>query len=127
MKIYKLAKATDSNVEKIKQHLVESEDFESYEEFVDNQSMGDCQIIVADIKRNFNFVTAVFGEITIDGSYIDEYSDEQNKVTHHWIEIDGVAYDFSKGSLKNYVRFDDIYDPEITMGELDRYRPMHKK
>jgi len=133
MKIYrtskfdKLCEQVVNEIEKIKQHLYTSEDFENYNEFVDNQSMGDCQSIVSDIKRNFPNTNAIFGEIEIDDPYVDEYGDEQNFVTHHWIELNGIPYDFSKGSLKAYIQFDSIYDPEIMPNEEYRYNPIHKK
>ena len=34
-------------------------------------------------------------------------------MTHHWVEIDGIPYDFSKGTLKDYIDFFDIYSVEI--------------
>lgn len=108
-------------VTQIKNYLVQSEDFENYDEFVNSQSMGDCQVIVADIIRNFPQATKVFGEIEIDGEYVDEYGKIQTLVTHHWVKINGVQYDFSKGSLKGYVDFDSL-EPEITPNELDKYK-----
>ena len=119
MRIYKIS---NNIVQQIKDHLTRSNDYESYEEFVDNQDMGDCQGIVSDICRNFPSANKVFGEIEIDDSYYDEYGDEQNLVTHHWIEVDGIPYDFSKGTLKNHIQFDSIYDPEISPNELDKYQ-----
>ncbi len=118
MKIYR---KSQTPVEDIKLYLVKSGDYDDYIDFVDSQSMGDCQTIVADIKRVFPFVNKIFGEIEIDDSYVDEYGQIQNLVTHHWVEIDKVAYDFSKGSLKSYIEFDDVYDPLISVNELDRY------
>ncbi len=116
-----------NDIEKIKHYLYTSEDFENYNQFVDGQSIGDCQTIVADIKRNFPNITEVFGEIGIDDTYVDEYGDEQNLITHHWIEINGTPYDFSKGTLKHYIVFDSMYDPEITPNEIDKYYVKYKK
>ena len=113
-----------SLVDDIKKHLimdrlVDEDEFnelyngdwdEAWKDVVDNQENGECQSIVADIIRNFPQVTKVFGEIEIDEPYYDEYDEEQTLVTHHWIEIDGEKYDFSKGTLKDYIDWDDIYD-----------------
>ena len=38
-----------------------------------------------------------------DLSYFDENGDEQTLMTHHWIEIGGKKYDFSKGTLTKYI------------------------
>jgi hypothetical protein len=105
---------TEDLVERIKKHFVDEEERESWEDFVDSQEMGDCQSIVASIIRNFPQVEKVFGEIEVDEPYIDEDGEEQILMTHHWVEIDGEIYDFSKGTLRGYVEFDDIYDPEVT-------------
>jgi len=111
----------NSIIEQIKKYLVESEDYDSYIDFVDNQVMGDCQTIVSDIHRKFPEVIKCFGEVEVDEEYYDEDMISQKFMTHHWIEIDNEIYDFSKGTLKNYINFDSIYDPEISINELDKY------
>lgn len=98
------------NVEEIKKYLYESEGHDSWEEFVDRQRLGDCQSIVSDIKRKYPFVKSVFGEIEIDEPYYDEEGEEQYKMTHHWIEYKNQIYEFSKGTLKDYIIFDNLYD-----------------
>jgi hypothetical protein len=118
MRIYQIA---NDFVQQIKDYLTHSWGYESYEDFVDNQSMGDCQVIVYEICLHFPFANKVFGEIEIDGSYYDEDGEEHSLVTHHWIKIGGIPYDFSKGTLKNHIEFDSIYDPEISLSELDKY------
>ena len=100
-------------IDEIKIHLYESEDYDNWKKFVDNQSLGDCQGIVRNIIRNFPSVKKVFGEIEVDEPYIDENGDEQILMSHHWVKIGKDEYDFSKGTLKNYINFSDIYDPEI--------------
>jgi hypothetical protein len=85
--------------------------------------MGECQGIVYDICEHFPSAKKVFGEIEIDGSYYDEDGDEQNLMTHHWVEIEGIPYDFSKGTLRDYIEFNSIYDPDIGMDE-DKYNPL---
>jgi hypothetical protein len=100
-------------IEDIINYLYNSEGYDNWKEFVDNQYNGQCQSIVSDIVHNFPMVKKVFGEIEVNDPYIDDYGDEQNLVTHHWVKIMGKYYDFSKGTLKNYISFDDIYDPSI--------------
>jgi len=119
MKIYKIA---SDIIEQIKEYLTKSEGYDSYEDFVDNQSMGDCQGIVYDICHHFPIAKKIFGEVEIDGSYYDDDGDEQNLVTHHWVKIGNKYYDFSKGTLKNHIEFDSIYDPEISENEIDKYQ-----
>ena len=85
----------------------------AWKEFVDNQEIGDCQGIVSFVIHDFPNVEKVFGEIEVDEPYIDEYGDEQTSMTHHWVEINGEPFDFSKGTLKNYIDWDNMYDPKI--------------
>ena len=85
----------------------------AWKEFVDNQEIGDCQGIVSFVIHDFPNVEKVFGEIEVDEPYIDEYGDEQTLMTHHWVEINGEPFDFSKGTLKNYIDWDNMYDPKI--------------
>jgi len=107
----------------IKKHLVISENYldetdfinsgddleNAWIEYVDGQDIGDCQGIVSDIVRKFPICKKVFGEIEIDEPYIDEDGEEQYKMTHHWITINDTIYEFSKGTLQNYITFDDLY------------------
>jgi hypothetical protein len=92
----------------------------AWRKFVDNQENGDCQGIVSGIIYNFKNVNKVFGEIEVDEPYIDEYGDEQTLMTHHWITINGKIYDFSKGTLSDYINWDDVYDVN-TDGDEWRY------
>jgi len=92
----------------------------AWEKFVDNQENGDCQGIVSGIIYNFKNVKKVFGEIEVDEPYVDEYGDEQTLMTHHWITINGKIYDFSKGTLSDYINWDDMYDVN-TDGDEWRY------
>jgi hypothetical protein len=92
----------------------------AWKNFVDNQENGDCQGIVYGIIYNFKNVKKVFGEIEVDEPYIDEYGDEQTLMTHHWITINGKIYDFSKGTLSDYINWDDVYDVN-TDGDEWRY------
>jgi mRNA-degrading endonuclease YafQ of YafQ-DinJ toxin-antitoxin module len=91
----------------------------AWKNFVDNQVNGDCQGIVASIIFDFKNVKKVFGEIEVDEPYLDEDDEEQTLMTHHWITINGKIYDFSKGTLKNYIDWEDVYDVEV---EGDEWR-----
>ena len=102
-----------SLIERIKTKLYKDEGFDSWEEFVDNQDIGNCQSIVSSIIQDFPQVKKCFGEIEVEEPYIDDEGEEQNLMTHHWVKIKGVPFDFSKGTLKDYIQFQDIYSPEI--------------
>lgn len=93
----------------------------AWKDFVNNQEIGDCQGIVSSIIFDFrDRVKKVFGEIEVDEPYIDEWGNEQTLMTHHWIEIDGKTYDFSKGTLQNYIQWYDMYDVNV-YGDEWRY------
>ena len=110
-------------INKIKLSLIE-ENEEMWDHIIDNQEMGDCQSIVSGIKRmNINGVKTHFGEIEILNPIEEEYS---NKImTHHWVTYNGEVLEFSKGTLKEFVDFSDIYDP-IEEGSLE-YNEMGMK
>ena len=82
-----------------------------WESFVDNQEMGDCQSIVSSIIRlNINGIKPHFGEIKIIDATDDEY---ENKIyTHHWVTLNGEILEFSKGTLKDSVYWNDDYGVE---------------
>jgi hypothetical protein len=97
----------------------------AWKKFVDEQVNGECQGIVSSIIIDFPQVKKVFGEIEIDESYIDSYGDEQTLMTHHWVTIDDVIYDFSKGTLVDYIEWSDKYDVSVD-GEEWRYNLLNK-
>lgn len=107
-------------IEKIIKFLLDYHDFKTWEEFVDNQELGNCQFIVYLISNEFN-VKRVFGEIEVDESYIDEDGEEQILMVHHWVEINGEIWDFSKGSLSNFIGWIDKYSVDVT-GDEWRYK-----
>lgn len=109
-------------IENIKKFLFTEDGYDTWEEFVDHQEIGNCQGIAASIVRKFPQAKKVFGEIDVEESYVDDKGEEQDKVTHHWIKIGKDTYDFSKGTLKDYITFDDIYDPEIE--DVSIYHPI---
>jgi len=103
-----------NKIKEIQNHLIAMYDSETWENFVDNCELGDCQFIAKVVKDDFKQynIEHVFGEIEIDEPYIDDYGDEQDMMTHHWNLLDGDIVDFSKGTLAEHIEFDDIYDPE---------------
>ena len=84
----------------IKKYLIKDFERKNWMDFVDNQKMGDCQLVVASIKHQFPKVTAVFGEIK---------NDKGRWMTHHWIEYKGSIYEFNKGALNGHIDFMDLY------------------
>ncbi len=127
-------------VEEIKNYLIGEDgfDYDNWKQYIDNQDMGECQMIVSFIISEFadRGVKKVFGEIEVDQPSItfdeeydsdeDEYVDVEKEnylFTHHWVEIDGKIYDFSKGTLKDNIEWAELYDVS-TEGEEWRYRPI---
>lgn len=112
----------DNIIDDIKNKLISDDNFmmDNYEQFIDNQSIGECQTIVSFIKHDFPQIKKVFGEIEVDEPYIDENGEEQILMTHHWIELNGKKYDFSKGTLTKYIDWIDKYNPS-TEDEEWRY------
>lgn len=105
----------DSLLEQVKKSLYEYEDYTNWKDFVDHQELGYCQNIVSDIIRNFSQFKKVLGEIEVDHPYIDEEGNEQYRMIHHWVSLNGKSYDFSKGTLKEFIDFtgNEIYDVNV--------------
>jgi len=102
----------NSIINDIKDMLIDDYGCETWKQFVDHQELGKCQSIVSSIVSSFPKAKKVFGEIEVDDSYTDEYGEEQTLMTHHWVEIDGEIYDFSKGTLSDYIEWIDLYEVE---------------
>jgi hypothetical protein len=100
----------DNLIEKIKLSLMSYNDYSSWNDFIDHQEQGECQSIVSHIINEFPQAKKKFGEIERDISYTDENGDEQHLQTHHWIIINNIPLDFSKGTLKNVIKFENLYD-----------------
>lgn len=124
-RLYDSMSASSSDIiEQIKTKLYTYAGVDTWKEFVDEQEIGDCQFIVASIIHDFPDVIKVFGHIKLDDPVysIDEDRDI-DEITHHWVEIDGKQYDFSKGTLKYYIELNDIYNPDINV-EHDIYESL---
>lgn len=102
----------------------EYDDIDSaWKEFVDQQKIGDCQYICnKSIIIDLPNVQIVFGEIETDyPSYEkdtvydeeeEDYVDKENEnfmFTHSWFVINDEIFEFSKGTLKDYIVWDDLY------------------
>ena len=107
----------DDVIKMIKEDLTDYDDV-TWEQFVDNQELGECQSIVSSIERmNITGVESHFGEIEIVNFPTDE--DYYGKImTHHWITFLGEVFEFSKGTLSNYIDWNDLYDVDDE-GEVD--------
>lgn len=108
---------TDNIIQFLKSELIEWYDYETWDEFVDNQELGQCQSIcyhLEDLGKKHNLpVEGHFGEIDIDEEYYNVNEDEYiDKFAHHWITINDKIFEFSKGTLKNYIDFSDLYSVE---------------
>jgi len=108
---------TDNLVSDIKTELVDYYDYDNWDDFVDDQEMGDCQsicyfIMKSTIDKSMD-ISHHFGEIEIDDNiyniYNVKYDEHINILTHHWISINGGICEFSKGTLKNHIDYDDVY------------------
>jgi hypothetical protein len=82
---------------------------DAWVEFVDGQKIGDCQLIVSFIDSlNIGGVKKHFGEIRVDHP-IEDDGEIIDMMVHHWITINDNVYEFSKGTLKDYIDWEDLY------------------
>ena len=101
-------------IEQVKYSLYEYEGYSCWNEFVDNQKLGDCQGIVSSIIREFPQFKKRFGSIVTDEPYYNSEEDMfGDTMTHHWVSLNGIPYEFSKGTLKDYIHFDNLYDVNV--------------
>jgi hypothetical protein len=101
-----------SLIEEAKRHLCDYHEC-TWKEFVDRQEPGDCQVIAHSIAHDLPQFKHVFGEIEVE-PYRDEDGEEQYRMTHHWVTLDGEIYDFAKGTLRGRLEVEeDHYDPEV--------------
>lgn len=111
-------------ITQIQRHLLEYHEEAAWKDFIDRQSLGDCQFITGVVFDDFKRqgVKRVFGEIEIDVPYEDKYGEEQNLVTHHWNTVWGKILDFSKGTLVGYIDWEDLYE---VGDDTDAWRYQH--
>jgi hypothetical protein len=114
MKQIKLFEAfkLDKNIQLIIDTLLEEEGYDTWPEFLEDQSLGDCQGIVASVSRiikanKLKGFKSIFGEIEIIDMAHDE-SDLGKIMTHHWIEYKSDILDFSKGTLQEFIDSSDF-------------------
>ena len=119
----------DQSIEKIKQSLIKEYNSDSWEDFVDRQDIGNCREIIKFIifkfKNEYSRMKRVFGEIKTSEPYYDDEGDKQKFMIHYWLEINNDIFDFSKGTLQNYIDEIDLnkYEPD----ENDDIQYTHKK
>lgn len=106
---------TDKKIHLIKNNLLEDGEYDSWEDFVNDQSLGDCQYITNLIEKlNLPGVVHCIGEIELDEPYYSIESDSMEiKMVHHWVKINGTIFDFSKGTLKYYLEDQDLDSVEV--------------
>lgn len=103
-------------INKIKIELMDEHDC-GWETFINEQELGDCQSIVSSIMYlNIPGVEKHFGEISIQEP-IDE-DDDGKIMTHHWVTYNDEILEFSKGTMKEYVDWNDEYSV-IDDGEIN--------
>lgn len=116
----------------IKKYLLEQNDYDTWEEFIDSQEMGDCQGIVAniideykDLANSFGHkLVKCFGHIKIDEPvWIADEEEYNDLFTHHWVTFDGNILDFSKGTLKDYIEWNALYTVGDGMDD-DKYEEL---
>ncbi len=105
-----------------------SEDYNNWEEFVDNQKLGDSYSIVYKLeeicKNNDLTVDICFGELEIENEYYNNNNNEYiDRFAHHWVEMNGRIIDFSKGTVKEYIQWNNLYSVE---SEVSKYPKYHK-
>jgi len=88
----------------------EEEQERPWKEIVDGQDLGDCQGIVSTINMwKIPGIKKHFGEVVV--KYPADEDDYDKHMTHHWVTYKGEPLEFSKGTLRLYVDWEDEYDP----------------
>jgi hypothetical protein len=98
-------------IDEIKDYLLAEFDHDTWEDFVDAQSLGECQSIVSFLVKEFPQLKKKFGMIKVDETIEDE-DGESDELTHHWVTYGNQILDFSKGTLTDFIEWDDEYDVE---------------
>ena len=63
-----------------------------------------------------------FGHIKLDEPYYNTEDDEETTVfTHWWNTIDGEITEFSKGTLKDFIEWENLYNTEV-FNEEEKYK-----
>jgi len=106
---------TDNIVDFLKSEIIRYEGYDTWEKFIDNQELAQCIPIahyLEDIGKEYNLpIKCHFGEINIDEKFYNNNEDEYiDKLSHHWVTINNEIFEFSKGTLKDYIQFSNLYD-----------------
>ena len=106
----------------------------AWEDFIDEQKTGDSEeiynsILFSDIPN----VQIISGKIEVDypttdevAEYDEEFDDyvetevDNYFFEHTWIKINGEIFEFSKGTLVDYIDWDDVYD--VDPEDIGKYK-----
>lgn len=118
---------TENIIDYLKSELIDWNGYDTWEEFIDSQEIGQCQTIAkfCDDIGNKNNLPIVwhFGYIHLDEPYYDAMEEEDvYRLTHHWVSINDEICEFSKGTLKNYIEWYNIYDTDPELKEYEIIR-----
>jgi hypothetical protein len=113
----------DKDIQFIIDEILSVNDYDSWEDFLDGQSLGDCQGIISEvsniIKSNkLKGFKSVFGEIEII-DYARDENDLGKIMTHHWILYKKEILDFSKGTLNEFIDSNDYTSVYADTDALD--------
>jgi len=106
----------------------------AWEDFIDDQQLGDCENICdLNLLSDIPNIEVIYGLIEVDYPIYDEileydnesgdYFENESKVyylPHYWIKVNGDTFEFSKGTLADYIDWDDIYGVETE--NTERYK-----
>lgn len=123
----------------LKSRIMKHNDVESWDDFINDQQMGDCQGISTTVSSLFGYphVVGYFhfpSKVTVYDRE-EGRSYETNKIIHHWNLLpDGRFVDFSKGTLREvneelesngdslYLKKDSIFVDDCSSYEFQRIR-----
>jgi len=113
----------DKDIQFIIDEILSGNGHDIWEDFLDNQSLGDCQGIISEvssiIKSNkLKGFKSVFGEIEII-DYAHDENDLGKIMTHHWILYKKEILDFSKGTLNEFIDSNDYVSVYADTDALD--------
>lgn len=105
---------TNNIIEFLKTEIINQYGYKNWEEFVKDQKLGETQSIIYKLedigKLNKLPVKVHYGEIDIDKEYYNTNENENiKKLPHHWLTINDKIFEFSKGSLKQYIEYKELY------------------
>jgi hypothetical protein len=112
----------DKRIKLIIDELLKEEGYKKWIDFLEDQSLGDCQYIISSVSKiikdnKLKGFKSVFGEIEIL-DYAHDENDLGKIMTHHWILLENEILDFSKGTLSDFIDspdFESIYGDDMAL------------